>query len=266
MEHSITLVIFTFLSQLAIGGFVALFLIETYKQNLNKRSSFISLMAILGASVVAVIVSVFHLGHPFQAYKALLNFADSWLSREIVFFPLFILFVLMYAFVAKTEKMKKVTGWVAIVLGAITIVCTSMIYVIPAVPGWDNGMTVAAFFMTALLLGPVFIQFLLSVLEGKVVNFSLYTAIVSGVAILFNILYISIAKGGFAEAVETSVLLTSSPLFWVKMALLVLGFGMAVYAMVKKVNSSVLVAITFFGFFIAEFIGRILFYSTGVHL
>ncbi len=266
MEHSITLVIFTFLSQLAIGGFVALFLIETYKQNLNKRSSFISLMAILGISVVAVIVSVFHLGHPFHAYKALLNFAHSWLSREIVFFPLFILLVLMYTFVAKTEKMKQVTGWVAIVLGAITIVCTAMIYTIPAVPGWHNGMTLAAFFMTALLLGPVFIQILLSVLEGKVVNFSLYTAVVSGIAILLNILYISVAKGGFAEAVETSVLLTSSPLFWVKIALLVLGFGMAVYAMVKKVNSSVLVAITFFGFVVAEFIGRILFYSTGVHL
>ena len=266
MEHSITLVIFTFLSQLAIGGFASLFLIETYKQKLTKRTSFISLITILGISAVAVIVSVFHLGHPLHAYRALLNFANSWLSREIVFFPLFILLVLIYTFVAKTRKMKQITGWLAVIFGAITITCTAMIYTIPAVPGWNNNLTMAAFFMTALLLGPVFIQFLLSVLEGKLMNFSLYTAIVSGIAILLNGLYISVTKGGFAEAVETAVLLTSSPLFWVKIALLVVGFGIAVYGIVKKTYSSISVAIIFFGFVVAEFIGRMLFYSTGVHL
>ena len=101
MEHSMTLVIFTFLSQLAIGGFAALFFMDAYKQTVSKKAGFISLLSILSVSVVAVIVSVFHLGHPFAAYRAILNFDDSWLTREIVFFPTFILFVSFILFLQK---------------------------------------------------------------------------------------------------------------------------------------------------------------------
>ncbi len=107
MEHSMTLVIFTFLSQLAIGAFAALFFMDIYKQTVSKKAGFISLIAILSVSVIAVIVSVFHLGHPFAAYRAILNFDDSWLTREIVFFPSFILFVIVYTFFAKTAGMKQ---------------------------------------------------------------------------------------------------------------------------------------------------------------
>ena len=267
MEHSMTLVVFTFLSQLVIGGFSSLFIIETYKQKISKRSSLFSLMMILAISVVAVIVSVFHLGHPFAAYKAIINFAESWLSREIVFFPLFILFVFIYAFFAKTRKMKQITGWIAVMVGATAIASSAMIYIIPAVPGWNNGMTFAAFFVTSLLLGPIFIQLLLSALGEKLVDFSFYTAVVAAIAILLNVLNISIIKSGIAEAVETAALLTTSPLLWAKIILLVIGFCIAGYSIMNKKGCSLTsVSIIFFGFVIAEFIGRMLFYSSGIHL
>ena len=267
MEHTITLVIFTFLSQLVIGGFASLFIIETYKEKISIRSSFISLMIILVISVVAVIVSVFHLGHPFAAYKAILNFADSWLSREIVFFSLFILFVFIYAFLVKTRKMKQIIGWLAVIIGVTTIASSAMIYTIPAVPGWNNGMTLAAFFVTSLLVGPIFIQLLLSVLEGKLADFSLYTAVVAAIAIVLNVMNVSIMTGGFAEAVETAALQTASPLFWMKIILLVFGFSIAGYSIMNKKSYSFnSVSIIFFGFVIAEFIGRMLFYSSGIHL
>jgi len=262
-----TLVVFTFLSQVVFGGFFTLFIIETYKQKISKRSSSISLIAILAISAVAVIVSVFHLGHPFAAYKAILNFEDSWLSREIVFFPLFILFVFLYAFFATTRKMKQIIGWLAVIFGVAAIASSAMIYTIPAVPGWNNGMTLAAFFVTSLLVGPIFIQLLLSVLEGKLVDFSIYTAVVAAIAILLNVMNISIVKGGFAEAIETAALLTASPLFWIKIVLLVIGFSVAGYSIMNKKRYSLTsVSIIFFGFVIAEFIGRMLFYSSGIHL
>lgn len=267
MEHSFTLVVFTFLSQFAIGAFATLFFIDAYKQKLSKRASFISLLSILVISVVAVIVSVFHLGHPFAAYKAILNFGNSWLTREIVFFPTFMLFAILYTFFAKTQQQKLIIGWITTVLGVITIFCTAMIYIVPAVPAWNNGTTMAAFFITALLLGPVFIQLLLSVLEKDFVNLSLYTTIVAAIAIASNLINLTILKGGFSAANESAMILLASPLFWIKIIALVLAFMLAGYSMLKRKGSSIAsVSIIFTCFFIAEFIGRMLFYSSGIHL
>lgn len=266
MEHSMSLVIFTFLSQLAIGAFATLFFLDVFKQKVSNRSTFISLISILVISAVAVVVSLFHLGHPFAAYKAILNFGDSWLTREIVFFPLFILFVIIYA-LAKTMQQKQVTGWLTIVLGIITIYSTAMIYTIPSVPAWNNGTTMAAFFTTALLLGPIFIQLLLSILEKNYVNFSLYTTVVAGLTVLFNMINLSILNGGIPAAAETAQLLLASPLFWSKIIFLIAAVIIAGNLFIKKKNVSLSsVSIIFACFLVAEFIGRMLFYSSGVHL
>jgi anaerobic dimethyl sulfoxide reductase subunit C (anchor subunit) len=267
MEHSMTLVVFTFLSQMAIGAFATLFFLDAYKEKVSKRSAFISLVAILAVSVVAVIVSVFHLGHPFAAYRALLNFDDSWLTREIVFFPSFMLFVFLYTFVAKTKKQKQPIGWITIILGVVTIFCTAMIYTIPSVPAWNNGTTVAAFFTTALLIGPIFIQLLLSLLEKRLVNFNLYTTIVAFLAIILNVINLSILNGGLPAAVESAGLLVASPLFWVKIIALIAAFFIAGYLLLKKRSISLLtVSIIYACFLVSEFLGRMLFYSSGVHL
>ncbi len=267
MEHSMTLVVFTFLSQMAIGAFASLFVLDVYQEKVTKRSAFISLVAILIVSVVAVIVSVFHLGHPFAAYRALLNFGHSWLTREIVFFPTFMLFVFLYAFVAKTRKQKQTFGWITNIIGAVTIFSTAMIYTIPSVPAWNNGTTVAAFFTTALLLGPIFIQLLISVLEKKFVNLNLYTTIVAFLAILLNVMNLTILKGGLPAAVESAGLLVASPLFWVKIIALLGAFFIAGYFLLKKKTISFsTVSILYVCFIVSEFLGRMLFYSSGVHL
>jgi anaerobic dimethyl sulfoxide reductase subunit C len=267
MEHSMTLVVFTFLSQIAIGAFAALFFLDSYKRQVSKRSALISLVTILGVSVVAVIVSVFHLGHPFAAYRAILNFDESWLSREIVFFPSFMLFAFLYTYLTKTNKQKQTIGWITIVLGVFTIYSTAMIYTIPAVPAWNNGTTGAAFFATALLVGPLFIQLLVSILEKKFVNFNLYTTIVALLAILLNILNITILNGGLPIAMESAGLLIASPLFWVKILALLVAFFMAGYFFIKRKNVSLsFVSMIYACFLVSEFIGRMLFYSTGIHL
>ncbi|WP_019241131.1 MULTISPECIES: dimethyl sulfoxide reductase anchor subunit family protein [Bacillus] len=267
MEHSMTLVVFTFLSQLAIGAFAGFFFLDVMKKSISKKTSFIALITILVVSVVAVIVSVFHLGHPFAAYRAILNFGDSWLTREIVFFPSFMLFVFIYAFFAKTDGMKKIIGWITVALGAITIFCTAMIYTIPAMPAWNNGTTTVAFFVTALLVGPVLVQVLVSVLEGKFVDFTVLTLGAAVVAIGLNVINLTIMNGSFPAAVETASLLMSSPLFWVKMVLLVVGLAIAVISLVnRKFKSVTFASAILVCFIVAEFVGRMLFYSTGVHL
>lgn len=267
MEDSMTLVIFTFLSQMAIGAFASLFFLDAFKGKISERSTFISLITILVVSVGAVIVSVFHLGHPFAAYRAILNFDDSWLTREIVFFPTFMFFVLLYTFFAKSKKQKQTIGWVANIVGVITIFSTAMIYTIPSVPAWNNGTTIVAFFTTALLLGPILIQLLVSLLEKRFVNLNLYTTVVAFLAILLNVINVTILKGGLPVAAESAGLLLASPLFWVKITFLLSAFLIAGYFLMKKKNSSLsTVSIIFALFVVSEFIGRMLFYSSGVHL
>lgn len=267
MEHSMTLVFFTFLSQIAIGGFITLFLLDTWKKNISSKAVFVSLVTILALSVVAVIISVFHLGHPFAAYKALLNFDESWLSREIVFFPTFMLFVFVYAFLAKSEKTKKVYGILGTIFGVVTIFCTAMIYTIPSMPAWDNGITTVLFFSTALLLGPMVVQLVVYVIDKQLVDLSVYTVIIASFVIFVNILNITVMNGGFNEAIQTATMLLSSPMFWTKMALLVLGFVVALLAVINRNKYSKLTVTTMFVcFLIADLLGRMLFYSTGVHL
>lgn len=267
MEHSMTLVIFTFLSQLAIGAFVAFFILDAMKEKVSKKVGFITLCTIFAISVVAVIVSLFHLGHPFAAYKAILNAGQSWLTREILFFPAFILFVVLYTFFAKTKKSKQALGIITSLIGGITIFCTAMIYTIPSMPAWDNGTTVAAFLVTALLLGPILVQLIVSIMDGKFVDFTAYTVMAAVGAIILNVINLTILKGGFPEAVETFTLLMASPLFWVKLVLIVIGGGIALLALLnRKFKTTPFVAVIFGCFVVAEFVGRMLFYSTGVHL
>ena len=267
MEHSMTLVIFTFLSQLAIGAFLAFFILDAFKEKVSKKTGFMTLCTITAISVVAVIVSVFHLGHPFAAYRAILNAGQSWLTREILFFPAFIVCVVVYALFAQSKKMKQVLGSITSLLGVVTIFCTAMIYTIPSMPAWDNGTTMAAFFVTALLLGPVLVQLMVTILEGQFVDFSAYTLGAAIGAIVLNVINLTILQGGFPEAVETFTLLIANPLFWVKLVLIVVGGGMAFLALLNpKFKSIPYVAVIFGCFLIAEFVGRMLFYATGVHL
>lgn len=267
MEHSMTLVVFTFLSQMSIGAFATLFILDVYKGKISKRSANISSIVILAISVVAVIVSIFHLGHPFAAYRALLNFGESWLTREIIFFPAFMVLFMIYAFVGKTKAQKQVLGWITLVLGVSTIFSTAMIYKVPAVPAWNNGTTIAAFFITAFLLGPVLIQVLLSILDKNIVNLTSYTAIMAILAIGLNIINLTILQGGLPAAVESATVLFASPLFWIKIVSLILALVVSGYVILKKKNISFsMVSVIFTCFLVSEFLGRMLFYSSGVHL
>ena len=91
MSFEFPLVIFTVFTQLGVG--VALFawwdmLVtpeEAHTKTVRMRVWFCAFVA----SFVGLAASLFHLGHPLAAYKALYNLGDSWLSREGLIFGCF---------------------------------------------------------------------------------------------------------------------------------------------------------------------------------
>ncbi|MFT5520187.1 MAG: DMSO reductase anchor subunit [Enterobacterales bacterium] len=110
------------------------------------------MIEIIGHSLAFVMVSIgllsstFHLGHPERAWRALSQWRSSWLSREgICSLTTFVFwfFYALYRFLLNEESsantMQLLMGSLAILLAALTVFTTSMIYrSLKAVQSWYN--------------------------------------------------------------------------------------------------------------------------------
>src|SRR5512141_3045797 len=88
------LVTFSVLAQMSVGSFLILGLVHFLAQRRAglaqaDRLSDIALLAIWPVLALGLLASLFHLGNPLNAYRAILNVANAWLSREILFGVLF---------------------------------------------------------------------------------------------------------------------------------------------------------------------------------
>jgi DMSO reductase anchor subunit len=73
----------------------------------------------------------------------------SWLSREVLLFTLF-----------AGAAMAPGLAPLAAVLGFAGVTASAFIYLVPARPAWNSKRTVVDFYLTALLLGPLFVAVL----------------------------------------------------------------------------------------------------------
>jgi len=111
----------------------------------------VPLPVVAAASLLVMGLSALHLGRPGRAWRAVLNFRGSWLSREIVFFSLFVAVVAFMAIFGYTGAV--VTG-ICVTLGAVLLFATDMLYHVTRAPGtvWHSAQTV----LTAILIGGLF--------------------------------------------------------------------------------------------------------------
>jgi DMSO reductase iron-sulfur subunit len=112
--------------------------------------------AVFGASPWLVLALVtlglaaapLHLGRPAFAYRAWRGWRTSWLSREVIAFGAF-----FGAAAAAAFWPMDVTRTLSAILGLVGVYCSARIYMIPARPAWNSRLTLAKFFLTALVLG-----------------------------------------------------------------------------------------------------------------
>ena len=106
---------------------------------------------------LGLLASLFHLGTPFNAWRAFANLRLSWLSREVLFAVLFTgtssLFTGLQWFKLGTPVARNVVAWAAALLGLALIASMANAYRVRTVPAWNTWVTPASFFTTALLLG-----------------------------------------------------------------------------------------------------------------
>ncbi|MBI4208533.1 MAG: dimethyl sulfoxide reductase anchor subunit [Deltaproteobacteria bacterium] len=168
-----SLILLTVLTQLAVGGFSCLFALEWLDRFFHLHSfceSFLKIghLTMLGTALLALHASVFHLGRPLYAIRAIKMWKRSWLSREVLFFTLFAGTAMLYSLLS-WQTFLSVPLWVRSILGIgvisfgwVGVFCSAMIYRVPARPSWDNWCTPVAFFATAFLLGPFLVLMVLS--------------------------------------------------------------------------------------------------------
>ena len=142
-EHShLPLVAMLVLTQLSVGAFAYLAVLKTTRPA--------PVLAALLVAFLSLGASTLHLGRPIYAFRALRMWRRSWLSREVLLFSLF-------AGAAAASVFVPGLVLVAALLGAAGITASAFIYLVPARPAWNHKSTLWDFYLTALLLGPLFL-------------------------------------------------------------------------------------------------------------
>ncbi len=119
----------------------------------------LTLLAILTA--VALNISVFHLGRPAYAWRALKMWRRSWLSREVLLFGLFFLAIGVCTAASWAQSLGfthhvmavPILGKIAVLLGILGTLASAYIYLVPARPSWNMSHTPIDFLISAALIG-----------------------------------------------------------------------------------------------------------------
>jgi len=142
-----SLVVFLALSQLAVGVFLFAALLA---------ASPVALIVGACAGVLGVCASLFHLGRPMYAYRAMAGLRTSWLSREALAFGVFAGAVTVatgLSLVAPAHALLSPSIAGAAVIGVIGLVCSAMLYAATERPLWRAPATLVRFGASAVALG-----------------------------------------------------------------------------------------------------------------
>lgn len=276
------LMMFTMFAQLAIGTFIMLMIAKTLiskkGQNGEELTSF-GFTAIGPVTLVALLLSVFHLGDPFGAYRAILNVGSSWLSREILTTGGF--FVLWFAYWLGVRKNKgnSLLGWLTALIGVAAIFSMGGAYSSSVRVAWADINTFIAFWGTTLAMGTLGAVSSIAIaargknLTGLVGNVLKNVSFVGVLAVVIPLIYLPIFLSGLdaAGAAQASAQVVSDNMVMVviRFILSLAGTLMLAASLIQQVKHSkgmatgtVLMALLLV--IAGEFIGRYLFYSYGV--
>ena len=156
MNPAWSVVLFTTLAGAAQGLVVTLALAELAALPMSTPFLSDALALAVVTLVAALVASTFHLGRPARAWRAVLMWRTSWLSREVIVLPAFIGVCALWWLALRQ-------GWdlpwlplAALVLAAALWLCTAMIYAcIRFIQEWAQPLTLVNFTLIGLSSGLV---------------------------------------------------------------------------------------------------------------
>ncbi|MDF2626945.1 MAG: dmsC2 [Symbiobacteriaceae bacterium] len=272
------LILFTVLSQAAIGAFILLAWLRLQSKDAALDGVYRkSTVVVLGVSAVGLLASVFHLGRPLLAMTAMKHLATSWLSREIFFSGGFFVLLLAVVLLEKQAAVRKVLSGLAALSGVLAVVSMSASYDATIYPAWQGWGTYAAFIGTAVLVGLGLVAGLIAGFGRKVETKGAAlqrlvgaTVVALGVGLVAYPLYLATLGAGGMEAQATLKLL-GGEFAWVlalRWALTLVGGLVPLVLTWRRMASgkatSGLVFTAACCLLAGELAGRYLFYVTGV--
>jgi anaerobic dimethyl sulfoxide reductase subunit C len=151
-----SLVLFTLASELACGLALAAALLDLFGRTPEAPAAARKL-AILAfpVALAAMAASLFHLGRPFSAWRAILNWRTSPLSAEILFFALFLgaSFLCAVLWLTRRSQARRIIGALTAALGIAAVTASSMVYLVPGRAPWNSGWVPLSFLGSTLVLG-----------------------------------------------------------------------------------------------------------------
>ena len=152
LEHVyFSLVLMTTLIQGAIGSLCFALVFRALQPQL--------LLTLLAITALALGSSVFHLGRPAYAWRALKMWRRSWLSREVHLFGLFFAALICLtagACAAASSALAMMAfGILTAIVGVAGIIASALIYLVPARPSWNMLHTIIDFLLSAALIGTI---------------------------------------------------------------------------------------------------------------
>ena len=276
------LMTFTLLSQLAVGTFILLMLINASigkKDSQAAKAINFGFTAVGPITLLALIFSVFHLGDPLGAPRSILNLGSSWLSREILTSGGFLALWFVFWWLSRKGKESNALGWVAALVGLAAIFSMASIYSSSIRPAWDNVNTYIAFFGATLAMGVLGASSTVVFgMKGNSLSADLAKSLktigyVGAAAVVLPLVYlpvfISSLKGGDVAAVASAEIFTGSTgLLAISGLLLVVGIALLLYAFSKggkvKAVSTGTIYLALLLVLVGEFMSRYLFYAIGV--
>ncbi len=149
------LVFMLVLSQLSVGAFAALCALPMFSQTARGSLPVLGSLILAGGSLA---IATLHLGRPIYAWRALKGLRRSWLSREVLSLSIYAAAASAYAAIGLLDLPWRLpAGLLTVFCGVAGVTCSARLYMVPARPAWRSRYTIAEFFSTALVLGPLFV-------------------------------------------------------------------------------------------------------------
>jgi anaerobic dimethyl sulfoxide reductase subunit C (anchor subunit) len=297
------LVAFTILTQMSVGSLLVLGVVHYYanrKAGMKEadRLSDYALLSVVIAFGLALVASLFHLGNPLNAPRAVTHLATSWLSREIFAGVIFGILVLAFG-VMQWRKigsfgLRNVIAWIAAIVGLALVFIESHVYMLPTEPSWDTLATPVTFYTTTLLLGslamgvafvanyayiqkkdPEDAKVQVELMRNSLRGIAVASVILLGIEFVAIPIYVAyLAVGNAASLASASLMIGPFDLVFVlRLVLAFVGagiFGLFLYQSARSAGKektlSYLAYSAFVLVLVAEVLGRFLFYATQVRV
>ena len=154
MNPAMSVVLFTTLAGAAQGLVVAVAALA-FGGGLDDPAYATSSLAVAEFLLVAGLAASFgHLGRPERAWRAVLMWRTSWLSREVIVVPAMIGLVGLWWWAARSGQVPIILPLTGIVLAAMLWYCTAMIYAcLRFIEEWAHPLTLVTFTLSGLSSG-----------------------------------------------------------------------------------------------------------------